>query len=145
MFRMFAPEVRFSRRRKQSEFAALQADGYFFFPPFHSVTRCDWFLSKWLLILCWFQWSSVIGRSEHRGDGIHLSPALTSPSPPQTDVDVTNAQGPSCAGACGVRLFLIPSQPQRCAIAIFIMSDSSSRCSTFFCSFCTCSYFGLGI
>lgn len=27
----------------------------------------------------WFQWSSVIGRSERSADGIHLSAALTSP------------------------------------------------------------------
>lgn len=39
-------------------------------------------------------------------DGIHLSAALTSPSPPQTDSYVTNAAAPSGAGACGMRLFL---------------------------------------
>lgn len=103
-----------------------------------------WFLSKWLLMLCWFQWSCLLLVGWTRSDGIHLSHTLTSPSAPQTDCYITNAQGSSCTGACGVsvcvcafvQLFLIPTQPA----PKFIMSDcgshfSTRRSSILFCTF----------
>lgn len=88
-----------SENRKQSESAAVKVRGLQVVGSFFSL--CDWFLSKWLLMVRWVQWSSVISGLDQSWWN-SPEPALTSSSPPQTNCYITNAQGSSCTGACGV-------------------------------------------